>query len=160
MTAVRPKRAQDRDDLAALWTAHFGAPVVVARGRLHDPLALEGFVAEAGGELLGAVTFVRDGDAIEIVTLDSALENRGVGTTLLDAVAALARAEGVRRLFLVTTNDNIRALRFYQKRGWDMVALYRGAVGEARKLKPEIPATGEDGIAIRHEIEFELILSA
>jgi len=121
-------------------------------------MKLSGFVAEENGTLLGAVTFLREEDEIEIITLDSAEENRGVGTALLDAVAALAREQGVWRLCLVTTNDNIRAIRFYQKRGWNLCGFYRDAVTAARKLKPQIPLTSEDGIAIRHEIEFELRL--
>ena len=156
---IYAKGADDTKRLVALWIEHFGAPVVVARGRRLDPLALDGFVAEEDGVLLGAVTFLREGSEIEIVTLDGAVENRGAGTALLDAVVARARAEGVRRLFLVTTNDNIRAIRFYQKRGWDMVALHRNAVAAARTLKPEIPVIGLDGIPIRHEIEFELIMA-
>jgi len=158
MLSVRPKQSHDDAPLRALWTDHFGAPVVVARGRKHDPMKLSGFVAEENGTLLGAVTFLREEDEIEIITLDSAEENRGVGTALLDAVAALAREQGVWRLCLVTTNDNIRAIRFYQKRGWNLCGFYRDAVTAARKLKPQIPLTSEDGIAIRHEIEFELRL--
>ena len=59
---------------------------------------------------------------------------------------------------LITTNDNLSALRFYQKRSFDMVRLYLNAVEEARKIKPEIPLTGNDGIPIRHEIELEMKL--
>jgi RimJ/RimL family protein N-acetyltransferase len=81
-----------------------------------------------------------------------------VGGALLEAMAERARQEGARRLWLVTTNDNIRAIRFYQKRGWDICALHRDAVAQSRKLKPQIPLTGEDGIPIRHEIEFEKYL--
>jgi len=158
MRTVRDKRADDAERLKVLWTEHFGSPVVVARGRKHDPAKLAGFVAEEDGKLLGAVTFLREEDEIEIITLDSAEENRGVGTALLDNVAALAREQGVWRLCLVTTNDNIRAIRFYQKRGWNLCGFYRDAVTAARKLKPQIPLTSEDGIAIRHEIEFELRL--
>lgn len=158
MLAVREKRADDAESLKALWTDHFGAPVVVVRARKHDPIKLPGFVAEGDGKLLGAVTFLREEDEIEIITLDSAVENRGVGTALLDAVAKLAKEQGVWRLCLVTTNDNIRAIRFYQKRGWNLCGFYRDAVTAARKIKAQIPLTGEDGIPIRHEIEFELRL--
>ena len=156
---IRPKTPADDSRLIALWSDHFGAAFVVARGRRIEPAALDGFIAEERDKLLGAVTFERVGNEIEIVTLDSVVENRGAGTALLEAVVARARAVGARRVFLVTTNDNIRALRFYQKRGFDMVAVHRGAVDAARKLKPEIPLAGNDGIPIRHEVEYELRLA-
>ena len=158
MISVRDKRADDADSLKALWTDHFGAPIIVARGRKHDPMKLAGFVAEEDGKLVGTVTFLREEDEIEVITLDSTVENRGVGTALLAAVADFAKAQGVWRLCLVTTNDNIRAIRFYQKRGWNLCAFYRDAVAGARKLKPQIPLTSADGIPIRHELEFELKL--
>lgn len=59
------------------------------------------------------------------------------------------------RIMLITTNDNLNALRFYQKRGFDMVRLYQDAVNEARKIKPEIPLLGDYDIPIKHEIELE-----
>lgn len=158
MLCVRDKCADDADRLEALWTEHFGSPLVVARGRKHDPMKLPGFVAEEDGALVGAVTFLCEEDEIEIITLDSAVENRGAGTALLDAVATMAREQGVWRLCLVTTNDNIRAIRFYQKRGWNLCAFYRDAVMGARKLKPQIPLTSADGLPIRHELEFEFKL--
>jgi hypothetical protein len=62
----------------------------------------------------------------------------------------------VPRAWLVTTNDNMRALRFYQRLGWELVAVHRGAVDRAREtLKPEIPRVGNDGIPLRDEIELE-----
>ncbi|MNV93512.1 hypothetical protein D3C71_1882140 [compost metagenome] len=61
-------------------------------------------------------------------------------------------------MWLITSNDNTRAIRFYQKRGLDLKAVHRDAITEARKLKPSIPLIGMDGIPIRHELEFELTL--
>lgn len=156
---IRPKTSADGAMLALQWTERYGAPNIVSRGREHHPLSLEGFVAEEDGQVVGALTFARRGDEMEIVTLDSFIENRGIGTALL-AAAALAGVEHMRRLCLVTTNDNIHALRFYQRRGWSIVGLHLDAVDAARKIKPQIPATGDHGIAIRHEIEFALNTSA
>lgn len=56
---------------------------------------------------------------------------------------------------LITTNDNINAIRFYQKRGFDMAHLFHNALDVSRKLKPEIPLIGENSIPLQHEIEFE-----
>jgi ribosomal protein S18 acetylase RimI-like enzyme len=132
--------------------------VVVSRGVRHDLRELPTIVAEQDGEIVGIVTYEPgDGDA-EVTSLDALRPDRGVGTALLDAVIDVGLSNGWRRLWLVTTNDNTHALRFYQRRGWDLVAVHRGAVDDARSLKPEIPETGDDEIAIRHELELELVL--
>jgi hypothetical protein len=59
---------------------------------------------------------------------------------------------------LVTTNDNLNALRFYQKRGFVLVAVHRNALEVSRKLKPEIPLVGMDSIPLRDEIELEMMV--
>ena len=90
-------------------------------------------------------------DTHEVLTLHAAERGRGVGTALIEAAA-----ERLGRLWLITTNDNVDALRFYQRRGFRLVALHRGAVDESRaRLKPEIPETGDHGIPLRDELELE-----
>ena len=89
----------------------------------------------------------------------STVEGRGAGTSLLGAVRDAATAAGCRRVWLVTTNDNVHAIAFYQRRGWDWVAFHRDAITTARRsLKPEIPERGDGGVPVRHEIELELRL--
>lgn len=96
----------------------------------------------------------------ELVLLEAFERGHGTGTALLDAVVEQARAAGARRLWLVTTNDNVDALGFYQRRGLHLVPLWPDAVTQARTLlKPEIPLIGDHGIAIRDEIELELPLA-
>lgn len=126
-------------------------------GRLVDATALPGFVAEDLGEWLGyAIYQVRDGE-LEVSVLESLAPGRGTGSALLAAVVAVAADERASRVWLITTNDNTAALRFYQRRGFVIVALRPGAVDEARRnLKPEIAQIGADGIPIRDEIELEL----
>ena len=92
------------------------------------------------------------------MTIDSLREGIGVGRALLDAVRDAAVETGCRRLWLVTTNDNVRALKVYQRWGMDLVALRRDAVTEARTLKPTIPERDADGIPLKHELELELLL--
>jgi GNAT superfamily N-acetyltransferase len=138
-----------------LLTDDFGAPIVVSRGVVYDATALPGFVARVEGAPVGLVSYHIVGDECEVVSICG----RGVGEALMAATVARARHLGCRRMWLVTTNDNVRAFRFYQRQGWDLVAVHRDAVTAARSIKPSIPAVGEDGIPIRHELELELALT-
>jgi GNAT superfamily N-acetyltransferase len=111
-----------------------------------------------GDEIVGLATFRLEGDECELVSLDALAQWRGIGSALLAAVAEEATARGSRRLWLITTNDNIDAIRFYLRRGLRLVAVHLAAIDEARKLKPSIPLVGENGIPIHDELEFELRL--
>jgi len=156
---TRPLRDCDRPWLDAVLIDAFGAPYVVAHGRRYEPRGLPGFVAELEGDRAGALTYLIEVDACEIVTLDSVRERQGIGTALIEAVVEEARRAGCQRLWLITTNDNLNALRFYQKRRFALVAVHRDAVTRARaSLKPEIPLLGHDGIPIRDEIELERLM--
>ncbi|MEV4294215.1 GNAT family N-acetyltransferase [Microbispora rosea] len=153
---VRPLTAEDVPWTRELFTERWGGVVSVSRGIAHDTTALPGFVALLDGERAGVATYRIAGGECELVTLDSVHEGAGAGTALVDAVAGAARAGGAARLWLVTTNDNLRALRFYQRYGFDLVAVHRDAVARSRELKPSIPEIGLDGIPLRHELELEL----
>ena len=131
---------------------------MVLRGRVIDMTKTDGYFASEDKKIIGLVTYIFYRDVCEITSLDSLVENRGLGTRLLDMAIEAAREKSCRRVVLITTNDNIRAIRFYQKRGFDMARLYRNALDVSRRLKPEIPLIGEDSIPLRHEIEFEMEL--
>ncbi|MGV9380611.1 GNAT family N-acetyltransferase [Nonomuraea sp. NPDC003707] len=157
--SVRPIEPQDLANVTRVLTESWGGSTVVAlgRGELVDAAAQPGFIAEIEGEPAGIITYARRGDSVEIITIDAVVPGRGVGAALLDAVRAVATESGAARLWLVTTNDNTHALRFYQRYGFDLIALHRNGVDRARDLKPGIPAEA-DGIPIRHELELELLL--
>lgn len=110
------------------------------------------------GEVKGIITYNIENNECEIVSLDSLYENVGIGSELINQVVNEANINGCKRVWLITTNDNTHAIRYYQKRGFNMVAIHRNAINESRKIKPQIPITGFDGIPILHEIEFEKML--
>lgn len=129
----------------------------VARlGTLEHPLDHPMLVAERDGRLVGALTYVvRDADC-EVLTLHAEDRRKGLGSALLAEVKQIARRAGCTRLWLITTNDNLDALRFYQRRDFHLAALHQGAVDDSRtRLKPEIPAVGDYGIPIRDELWLE-----
>lgn len=155
---IRPTDHGDKEWVVRLLSAHWGSPRIVTRGKIHQADSLPGFVALYNGELIGLVTYRIADDECEVVTLNSLRESMGIGTTLLRAVKNAALAANCRRLWLVTTNDNLAAIRFYQKRGYVLVALHRNALEQSRRLKSEIPVLGIDGIPLRDEIELEMLL--
>jgi GNAT superfamily N-acetyltransferase len=157
---VRQLREDEQGWLERELTRRWGSAQVVSRGRLHDATQLPALVCEAAGALVGLATFeIREGEC-ELVTLDAFKQGQGIGSALLAAVVQEATRHRCGRLWLITTNDNLRALRFYQRRDLRLAALHPGAVEESRRLKPTISLVGENGIPIRDEIELELVLGA
>jgi GNAT superfamily N-acetyltransferase len=147
----------DRPMLAWLVTELWGSEVVAVRGTSLRPAEMAGFIAEQSGRLAGLLTYqLLGGDTLEIVTLNALDRRRGIGTMLIDAAAAKARRFGCREIRLTTTNDNVDALRFYQRRGFRLAELRPGAVDQARRQKPEIPLVGDYGIPLRDEIDLTL----
>jgi ribosomal protein S18 acetylase RimI-like enzyme len=136
----------------------WGSTAVVSRGQVHDASRLPARVATAGEELVGLATFRVADRECELVTLTALHQGRGIGSALLAAVAETAAEHGCHRVWLVTSNDNLAAIRFYQRRGLRLAALHRGAVDDARRIKPTIPLTGAYGIPLHDELEFELQL--
>jgi ribosomal protein S18 acetylase RimI-like enzyme len=156
--SVRSLTEDDHPWTLELLRERWGGEVVVTRGKARDASSLEGVVAEIDGERAGLATYETRGAESELVTLDSLREGDGVGSALLAAVANAAWRQGCRKLSVVTTNDNVRALGFYQRRGFVLTALRKGAVEKSRRLKPEIPELGFDDIPIRDELELALDL--
>lgn len=147
----------DRHLIAHLTETEWGLPIVSVSG-LHNPSALPGIVAEYDGEILGVLTYRMNEYEMEVVTLKSLLEGRGIGSALLAEARRIAQVAR-RRLFLITTNENLRAIGFYQRRGMEMVAIHRNFVEEVERAKAGVfggrAPVEDDGIVFRHAIEFE-----
>jgi GNAT superfamily N-acetyltransferase len=156
---VRPIADGDREWIRRFIRDQWSGESVVVHGSLYYPHTLPGFIADdEQGEPIGLVTFHMQDSACELVTLDSMRRGEGVGGALIGAVVSECSEQKRSRLWCVTTNDNMPALEFYQKRGFRIVAVHPGAVEKARKLKPSIPLWGIESIPIRDEIELEFQL--
>lgn len=149
---VRPVADADETPVAAFLTARWGKRYIMLDGRAVDAARLPGFLVEGDAGLGGLVTLMDEHDFSEIVTLDAATPLAGVGTALVAAAAARAEALGRAALKVRTTNDNLDALRFYQRRGFRIVAIVPEAIVIERLADPSIPEIGRHGIPIRDEI--------
>ncbi len=156
---MRPLTPADHDWVSRVMVTEWGAEIVVAHGEVFHPANLPGFAAFVGEEPVGLLTYNIARNECEIVTIDSWRVGLGVGTALIEAARQAAGRAGCGRLFLVTTNNNTHALRFYQKCGFVIAAVRLNAMEESRRLKPEIPLVDEDGLPIRDEIELEMNLT-
>jgi ribosomal protein S18 acetylase RimI-like enzyme len=157
--SIRPIIAADREWIKQQTIEHWSAPIVVTRGQIFQPDELPGFIAERQGRLCGMLTYhIQDLDC-EIVTLLSLVEGIGIGSALIEAVRKIASQNRCCKLWLITTNDNLPALRFYQKRGFHLVAVHRHALEATRAIKPGLRQLGMYDIPLRDEIELELLLN-
>jgi GNAT superfamily N-acetyltransferase len=150
---IRPVKDRDRPMLAWLVAKLWGAEVVAVHGTSFRPADLGGFIAERSRRVTGLLTYELRGDTLEIVTLNALDRRAGIGTLLIEAAVGQARRFGCREIRLTTTNDNVDALRFYQRRGFRLAELRPRAVDSARREKPEIPRVGDYGIPLRDEID-------
>jgi GNAT superfamily N-acetyltransferase len=154
---IRGLEAADTARLAEVVARTWGSTLMDTRGRLVDILSLPGFVAVDVHEWLGYAAYEARAGETEILILESFVERTGVASGLLAECVRTAIDESALRVWLLTSNDNMDALRFYQRRGFVLVAVYRDAITRAREtIKPEISLIGKHDIPLRDEIELEL----
>ena len=132
---------------------------IIIRGKVIDGTKLDGFIAMKEDKIIGLITYMIDNKECEICSLNSFIENKGIGTKLINKVKMLAKANNCGKLKLITTNNNIRALEFYQKKGFEISNIYINSMEISRKLKPSIPLLDVNGVQIKDEIELQMNIS-
>lgn len=158
MHHCRKSEPKDAPTILHILEEHWGSTSIASRGKLHDASKLPALIVEQNGTIIGLLTYKITGRECEIVTLNATDPRKGIGTILIEELVSIARMENLRRIWLITTNDNVDAMRFYQRRNFHLVAVHRNAIKLSRKLKPSIPLNGSYGIPLRDEIELEFIL--
>lgn len=156
---IRRLMPEDAPRLRQFWKEQWSGEFIVTHGVIHQPEDVDGFVVEDNEFWAGLITFRITNDECEVISLDGLREGEGIGTMLLRKVIEEARSRNCRRVFLITTNDNLYALGFYQRRDFELVTIHRNALEETRKLKPTIPIIGQNHIPLRDEIELEMALT-
>lgn len=148
-------RPMEQHRLVELLQLRWPERTMLVAGRFVEPEDVLGIGAFTGDRLHGIATWLVNGRVMHIVAVNSFTEMRGIGIALVDAMIAHARSLGLATLRATISNDNVVALRFYQKRGFKLIALHRGIFDAMRYVRPSIPAVGLDGIPIRDELELE-----
>jgi ribosomal protein S18 acetylase RimI-like enzyme len=144
------------EDLLAGWRQHWRGEMIMTPRHQYGPDAVHALVArDASGAMAGLVTFAVHDGLGELVSLNTEAQQQGIGTALMDAAERELRQQGASRLILATTNNNLTALRFFQKRGYRLVALHCDAVAAIRREKPSIPMIDPEGLPIRDLLDLE-----
>lgn len=143
-------------EIEADWREFTGGPPVIGVLREYLPSDVEGLVWRDGQTgRTGTVTWWLDGERAEITSVHAEPPGSGTGTRIMDAAEEELSRRGVKTVVLATTNDNVRALNFYQKRGYRLVRLHLDAMDRVRAAKPGVPLIGRDGIPLRDMWELE-----
>ena len=142
----------NRECVIQFFKQHWGSAQMVISTGIYNCDQLDGFIFEEEGEILGLLTYVIHQDAIEVISLDSIKEGLGIGSALMNEVESFAKQKGIDKITLITTNDNLHALKFYEKRDYRIVKVITDAVAKARQIKPSIPLVGNDGIPLHDEL--------
>ncbi|MFU1769871.1 GNAT family N-acetyltransferase [Mammaliicoccus sciuri] len=144
--------------LIDLFIDNWGDDEMVVSSGTYQLSDLPGFVAYDETEIIGVITYIIRNDQIEIISLDSFRENVGIGSQLLKKLEKISDEKDITKISVITTNDNLNALKFYQKRGYNITKVIPNAVEKARNQKPSIPQFAENGIPIRDEIVLEKLI--
>lgn len=151
---IRPINNSDKAWIKDVMTKAWGSEIVIA-SKTFDTLVLPGFVAEIDGQIGAVIVYNIARSRFEVVSINSTIQGKGLGSTLIEKCKEIAKEKGLKSVWLVTSNDNIDALKFYQKRGFRITKVYPGAIDEARKIKPNIPEIGDYGIPLKDALELE-----
>ena len=152
MEYIEKTRNDDKavSDIINVW----GSDILVTRGNIYKASDLDGILVYENGKIIGLGLYKIKNDC-EIVFLETFTQNNGIGSKIIEKIKEIAKTKNCKKVWLITSNENINAIRFYQKRGFHISNIYLNAMEEARKIKPEIPKFA-NGIEIRDEIEFEI----
>lgn len=156
---IQAINSENQTEVISFFTDHWGSSEMVISTGVFKCDELDGFVFKHDkNKMIGLVTYVIRDDECEIISLDSLQEGKGIGSSLLEAVEQLAKQKGCSHMTLITTNDNLNALRFYQKRGYKIIEVYPNAVQKAREMKPSIPLLGYNDIPLNDELKLHKVI--
>jgi N-acetylglutamate synthase-like GNAT family acetyltransferase len=158
MIKIRLKSRSDNARIVQYIKNNWGGDFLLSKGKKHYCDNLQGLIAEGDYSISGLCLFAIDIDELEIVLIEAFKENQGVGSALIKEIENIAAENQIKRIWLVTTNDNLNAMRFFLKKGFSFKRIERNLIEEYRGQKPSIPIVGNYGIPILDELEFEKIL--
>jgi ribosomal protein S18 acetylase RimI-like enzyme len=152
---IKEKTTEDNSWIVEYMEREWGGNFIITNGRMHYIEQLAGIILSENQKNIGICLYEEGNNECEIVLLEAFEKNKGVGTILIKEMISRMKNMNWRRIWLITTNDNLDAIRFYQRRKFRINKINKNGIDKARKLKHTIPLVGNYGIPIHGEIEME-----
>lgn len=134
-----PIEGLPKDKIIEFFKLHWGSPEMVISSGVYNCSELDGFaIVNEDDNIIGLITYVIKDYECEIISLDSIEEGKGIGSSLVEEVEYLATKKKCKLVKLITTNDNLLALKFYQKRGFVISKVFKNS-RESEKVKTRDP---------------------
>jgi ribosomal protein S18 acetylase RimI-like enzyme len=156
--SIKEITVENREKIVSFFKELWGSTEMVISTGIYQCDTLDGFIFEENNQIIGLVTYIIKDNEIEVISLDSLQEGKGIGSSLMKKVEYIAKQKKLQLVSLVTTNDNMNALKFYQKRNYRIISIIPNGVNKARNIKPSIPLIGHDGIPLNDELILKKIL--
>lgn len=156
--AVREASDGDCGRIREIANYFWGEERVACLGKEYDIGTLPAYVVHAGGKIAGLLSYALDAESLIIVMLNvlPGYQGLGAGKMLLDAVKEKAAVESRTTVLVTTSNDDLPAMYFYQKNGFqiyeimpDLLVEHHGGV-----------EVGFAGIQIRDEVRLRFSMTA
>ena len=144
---------QDHARVAALAYHFWDETEVYCFGKTYDVTKLPAYVAHVDTEIVGTISYTVERGRLVIVLLNvlPGFQGRGLGRGLVDATVEEATRQGLTRVVVATSNDDLPALYLYQRNGFTITDIRLGEV--LRHHGEEV--VGFAGISLRDEIRLE-----
>lgn len=155
---IRPVQGKDSQLIAEMMEKNWGGEPLVIRGLKYYPSKLPGLMVLDDRRIVGFLFYEIQNRACEIIVFEIFDKFHGIGTQVLNQLIEIAKNKDCKKIHLMTTNDNLDALRFYQKRGFHICGIHIDSVKNSRKIKPAIGEFGDFGIPLRDEIDLERLI--
>jgi ribosomal protein S18 acetylase RimI-like enzyme len=160
MPAIEIRAAREDD---AGWIVGAARDVLGSEYQVHSQRQfvitdVDVLIAERSAEPIGFLAWELQDDTCETLAIACTRRGEGAGTALMAALHGLAARRGCKHAKVVTTDTNVGARRFYERLGYEVVAIRAGAVDECRRrYKPELPPDMHDEIEYRRSIAYDTV---
>jgi ASC-1-like (ASCH) protein len=152
---IRKAKKNDEATIKNLKVSHWGGEPLIIHGKPYFPSNLDGLFICSKNEILGFLFYDKQPAYYEIIVFEVFQKFQGLGTFLMNEFMSIVKKEGGKKIEVMTTNDNLDALRFYQRRGFTISRIDINQLETTRALKKSCGRIGDFGIPCRDEIILE-----